>query len=115
MSKKKNFISAALITGVTAGVGALAYKLRKDQKTFTVEKWNSDISKRYRMVDNLIRTENLIGKTREEIVSYLGINGLRRNEESTMEYYLSLDTEEPKLLIIELSEEEKAVNCYACI
>ena len=113
--KKKKFITTAIITGVAAAVGAVIYKKEKETRNFTEEKWNEDVSKRYKMADSLIRSERLIGASRQEIIALLGINGLRSNTEESIEYYLSLDTESPKLLILEFNEEDKVANCAVCM
>ena len=59
--------------------------------------------------------ETLLGKTKDEVLSILGVNGLKSNTAESMEYYLSQDTENPKLLIIEFNEEEKVANVTACV
>ena len=113
--KKNGFLKAILMAGAPAAAGAVIYKINKDQKTFSKEKWDGDVSKRYRMADDLIRSENLVGMERAEVIELLGVNGLRCNTVETMEYYLALETEEPKLLILDFDEEDKVVNCTACL
>ena len=113
--KKKNLITTTIIAGLAAVAGAVVYKVAKDQMTFSCDKWDVDIAKRYRMADNLIRSEALIGKTKDEILTMLGINGLKSNTDETMEYYLNQDAENQKLLIIEFSEEGKVVSATACV
>ena len=113
--KKKNILATALITGTAAALGAVFYKIDKENKKFTKEKWDEDISKRYKMADDLIRSGNLLGALREDVINLLGINGLRSNTKEAIEYYLSIDTDCPKLLILEFDEEDKVTNCTACI
>ncbi len=113
--KKNGFLKAVLMAGATAAAGAVIYKINKDQKIFSKEKWDSDVSKRYKMADDLIRSEELIGMEREKVIELLGINGLRSNTNESMEYYLGLETEEPKLLILDFDEEDKIVKCTACL
>jgi len=113
--KKKGFLTTAVMAGVTAIAGAALYKINKDQKTFSKEKWDNDVSKRYKMADHLIRSEELVGMEREKVLALLGINGLRSNTKEAIEYYLALETEEPKLLILDFDEEEKVTKCTACL
>ena len=113
--KKNNLITTAIMTGVTAVAGLALYKYNKDRKTFSKEKWDLDVSKRYLMADNLVRSEALIGKERNEITELLGVNGLRCNTNESIEYYLSSDMEEPKLLILDFDEENKVKKCTACL
>ena len=113
--KKNGFLKAVLMAGATAAAGAVIYKINKDQKTFSKEKWDGDVSKRYKMADDLIRSEELIGMEREKVIELLGVNGLRSNTSESMEYYLGLETEEPKLLILDFDEEDKIVKCTACL
>jgi len=116
MKKKNGFLGAAIVAGVSAIAGFTAYKINKEQKSFTAEKWNSDVNKRYRMVDSLIRDGGLLGKTRAEVIDLLGINGLRSNTKDSMEYYLAPQNgEQVKILILEFDEEDTVVNCTACV
>ena len=112
---KKKFLTTTLIAGAAAAAGAIIYKITKEQKTFTCDKWDVDINKGYRMADSLIKSDALMGKTKDEVLSILGVNGLKSNTAESMEYYLSQDTENPKLLIIEFNEEEKVANVTACV
>ena len=66
--KKKNIFTAAVMAGATAIAGAAIYKLNKDRKVFSKEKWDEDISNRYLMADNLVRTNTLIGLSRSEVI-----------------------------------------------
>ena len=113
--KKKGFLTTAIMAGVTAVAGAAIYKVNRDQKMFSKEKWNNDVSKRYKMADNLVRSEELIGLSRSEIIELLGVNGLRSNTNESIEYYLGLETDEPKLLILDFNEEDKVTKCTACL
>ena len=115
MKKKNGLLGAAIIAGVSAIAGFAAYKINKEQKSFTSEKWNSDVNKRYRMVDSLIRDGGLVGKTRTEIIEVLGINGLRSNTKESMEYYIAPQNDEVKILILEFDENDVVVNCTACV
>lgn len=112
---KKKLLTTTIIAGVAAVAGAVIYKVVKDQKTFSCDKWDIDIKKRYRMADNLIRSNTLIGKSKNEVLQILGINGLKSNNDDTMEYYLSQDTENPKLLIVSFDDEEKVIDVSACV
>ena len=113
---KKKLFTTTLVAGAAAVAGALMYKVIKEQKTFSCDKWDVDIAKRYRMADSLIRSDALMGKSKSEILSLLGVNGLKSNNDTTMEYYLNHDTENPKLLIIEFDEnEDKVINVTACV
>lgn len=112
---KKKFFTTTLIAGTAAALGAFAYKMAKDNMKFNCDRWDIDIKKRYRMADSLIRSEALFGKDKKEVLSILGINGLKSNAGDTMEYYLNEDTENPKLLIIEFDEDEKVKNVTACV
>ncbi|MBE7029481.1 MAG: hypothetical protein E7405_04455 [Ruminococcaceae bacterium] len=113
--KKKSFITSTIIAGIAAVAGAVVYKVAKDQMTFSCDRWDIDIAKRYRMADNLIRSEALIGKEKDEVLSILGINGLKSNTDDSMEYYLNQDTENPKLLIIQFGEDGKVTSATACV
>lgn len=112
---KKKFLTTTLIAGAAATLGAYIYKMAKDNMKFSCDRWDIDIKKRYRMADSLIRSEVLFGKDKKEVLSILGVNGLKSNNNDTMEYYLSEDTENPKLLIIEFDEDEKVKNVTACV
>ena len=113
--KKNNLVTTLVMAGATAVAGAVLYKFNKDRKTFSKEKWDADVSKRYLMADHLVRSESLIGMERNEITELLGVNGLRSNTNESIEYYLSLDMEEPKLLILDFDDENKVEKCTACL
>lgn len=116
MKKKNGILGAAIVAGVSAIAGYAAYRINKEQKTFSGEKWNSDVNKRYRMVDSLIRDGGLVGKTRSEVIDLLGINGLRSNTSEAMEYYLAPQNgEEVKILILEFDENDTVESCTACV
>ena len=112
--KKKGLLTTVVMAGVAAA-GAVVYKMNKERKLFSKEKWNNDVSKRYLMADNLIRSEQLIGMERKNVIELLGINGLRSNTTESIEYYLSLETEEPKLLILDFDEDDKVCNAVVCV
>jgi len=114
--KKGKVFGAAALAGLSAIAGVVAYKLNKEKKTFTKEKWSSDVNKRYKMVDSLISEGGLVGKSRSEIIDLLGVNGLRSNTGESIEYYLASESEEDvKILILEFDEEDKVVRCTACV
>lgn len=113
--KKKGFLTTVIMAGAAALAGAAAYKINKDQKLFSKEKWDQDVSKRYRMADNLVRSEQLIGMEKDKVIELLGVNGLRSNTNEAIEYYLGVEEEEPKLLILDFDEENKVCKCTACI
>ena len=112
---KKKFLTTTLIAGACAMAGAIIYKMNKDSKNFSCDRWDIDIARRYKMADSLIRSEALNGKTKKEVLSILGVNGLKSNTGASMEYYLNQDEENPKLLIIEFDEDETVTNVAACI
>ena len=113
--KTNRFLKAFLVTGISAATGAIFYKINKAQRTFKKERWNSDIEKRYKMADSLLRDFNPVGKSRNEIISMLGLNGLRVNNSESMEYYLGAETQDPKLLILDFNEDDKVYKCTACL
>ena len=114
--KKSKLFGAAAVAGLSALAGIAAYKLNKEKKSFTKEKWSSDVNKRYRMVDSLISEGGLVGKTRSEIIDLLGVNGLRSNTADSIEYYLASENdEEIKILILEFDEDDKVTHCTACV
>lgn len=114
--KKSKIFGAAAVAGFSALAGFAAYKLNKEKKSFTKEKWSSDVNKRYKMVDSLISEGGLVGKTRSEIIDLLGVNGLRSNTAESIEYYLAAENgEEVKILILEFDEDDKVSRCTACV
>ena len=114
--KKGKIFGAAALAGLSAVAGLVAYKLNKDKKTFTKEKWSCDVNKRYKMVDSLISDGDLVGKSRSEIIDLLGVNGLRSNTGEAIEYYLAAENEEDvKILILEFDEDDKVTRCTACV
>jgi len=50
----------------------ICYASYYPQETFSKEKWNANVEKRYSMSRNIIKSDMLIGKTKEEIVTLLG-------------------------------------------
>ena len=112
---KKKFLTTTIIAGAAAAAGAVIYKMTKDSKNFSCDRWDVDIKKRYKMADSLIRSDALSGKTKKDVLSILGVNGLKSNTASSMEYFLSEDEENPKLLIIEFDENEVVTNVTACV
>ena len=112
---KKKLITTGLIAGAAAVAGALIYKYTREQIIFSCDRWDIDINKRFRMADNLIKSGALMDLTRDEVLSMLGVNGLKSNTKEAMEYFLNEDEENPKLLIIEFGEDEKVVNVTACV
>ena len=112
---KKKLLTTGLIAGAAAVAGALFYKYTREQIIFSCDRWDIDINKRFRMADNLIKSGALMDLTRDEVLSMLGVNGLKSNTKEAMEYFLNEDEENPKLLIIEFGEDEKVVNVTACV
>ncbi len=113
--KKKGFFIASAIAAASAAAGAVVYQFNKERKTFTKEKWDRDISNRHRMADSLIRDYIVIGMARDEVIELLGINGIKNNTKNSMEYYIGLETEQPKILIIDFDDEDKVQKCTACV
>ncbi len=113
--KKKGFFIASAIAAASAAAGAAIYQLNKERKTFSKEKWEKDIANRYKLVDSLIRDHIIIGMSRDDVITMLGINGIKNNTKDAMEYYIGLETEEPKILIIDFDEEDKVQKCTACV
>ncbi len=114
--KKGKIFSAAAVAGISALAGFAMYKMNKEKKAFTKEKWSSDVNKRYKMVDSLISEGGLTGKTRSEIIDLLGVNGLRCNTADSIEYFLAPETdEEVKILVLEFDENDTVVRCTACV
>ena len=114
--KKRSILGAAAAAGFSAIAGFTAYKLNKSKKTFTQEKWNSNVNSRYKMVDSLISDGGLIGKKRSEVIDLLGINGLRANTKDSLEYYLASESDEDlKILILDIDEDNTVVKCTACV
>lgn len=54
---------------------------------FDQNEWNSNIEERYKMSEDIIESEILIGKTREEVIQILG-NNFSANNESELIYEL---------------------------
>ena len=54
---------------------------------FDKNEWNSNIEERFKMSENIIESEILIGKTREEVIQMLG-NDFITNNESEITYEL---------------------------
>ena len=116
MKKMNKLFATGVVAGLSAAAGAALYVVNKNKKTFSKDKWNIDVSKRFRMADSLIRDGGIIGMDRQEVIDFLGINGLRSNTKDSMEYFLSSEeAEQPKILIIDFDEDNKAINCTACI
>lgn len=113
--KKRGFFIASAVAAVSAAAGAVAFKFNKERRTFTKEKWDRDVANRYKMADSLIRDHIVIGMTRNEVIELLGINGIKNNKKESMEYYIGLETEQPKILIIDFDEEDKVQKCTACV
>ena len=114
--KKGKIFSAAAVAGLSALAGLAVYKMNKEKKSFTKEKWSSDVNKRYKMVDSLISEGGLVGKSRSDIIDLLGVNGLRSNTGDSIEYFLSPETdEEVKLLVLEFDENDVVIRCTACV
>ncbi len=112
---KKKLLTTGLIAGAAAVAGALIYKYTKEQIIFSCDRWDIDINKRFRMADNLIKSGALSGLTKDQVISMLGVNGLKSNTKDSMEYFLNDDEENPKLLIIEFGEDETVDNVTACV
>ncbi|MBQ4109515.1 MAG: hypothetical protein IJC74_01400 [Clostridia bacterium] len=116
MKKINKLFTTGVIAGLSAAAGAVVYTINKNKKVFSREKWNVDVENRFRMSDSLIREGEIIGMDRQEVIDFLGINGLKSNTKDTMEYYLSAeDIEQPKILIIDFDEDNKVINCTACV
>lgn len=114
--KKSKLFGAAALAGISALAGFAAYKINKQKKTFSKEKWSSDVNKRFKMVDSLISEGELIGKSRSQIIDLLGVNGMRSNTGDSIEYYLASENdEEVKILILEFDENDTVINCTACV
>ena len=114
--KKRSVLGAAAFAGISALAGFAVYKMNKEKKTFTTEKWSCDVNKRYKMVDSLISEGGLVGKSRSEIIDLLGVNGLRCNTADSIEYFLAPETEEEvKILVLEFDENDMVVRCTACV
>jgi hypothetical protein len=54
---------------------------------FNKNEWNSNIEERYKMSEDIIESEILIGKTRDEVIELLG-NNFSTNNKSRLSYKL---------------------------
>ena len=72
-AKIVNYIVLALLLSITLAiiVGFLVYR---SQHTFQQARWLDEPSERTDMIDDLLRTHNLIGLTESEVLSLLGPN-----------------------------------------
>lgn len=105
-------ITPVLYTGlIVAWVAALSYYPEKD---FNTEKWNSDADKRYEMTDDLIESKILMGKTKQDVVNFLGQAEADFNN-SQWSYYIGfkpgLINIDPDVLEIEFKD-NKVVKCW---
>jgi len=57
------------------------------KSSFDQSKWNSNIEERYKMSDDIIKSEILLGKTRESVIKLLGEN-LSSSDPNTFYYGL---------------------------
>jgi len=76
------------------------------EERFDQNAWNSNPSMRYKMSDDIIDSELLIGKTQQEVVLILGTSGLSNvQDEDHMVYRLGkgpsfFESQEEKLVVI---------------
>ncbi len=112
---KKKLLTTGIIAGAAAVCGALIYKYTREQIIFSCDRWDVDINKRFRMADNLIKSNALADLSKDEVLSLLGVNGLKSNTKDCMEYFLNEDEENPKLLIIDFGEDGLVSNVTACV
>ena len=63
---------------------SISYYPKQD---FNKEKWESNIEERYTMSKDIIESEMLIGKTKDEVIEILGAEYLTSNE-NNITYYL---------------------------
>lgn len=97
-----------------AVLAVAAFCVYRYQHTFSQEKWHTDRENRYKIVDDLLETVDLIGMTESEIVSLLGeedseqssFKGNRQQfpPETTLVYYLGVDYMDCNWLIISLEQ-----------
>ncbi len=57
------------------------------EERFTTENWKSNHTTRYKMVDDLIESQLLIGKTSEEVIEILGHPSTTRYKKSELFVY----------------------------
>lgn len=79
----------------------------KYEKIFTPEKWDSNIWKREKMIDNLTEQYDLYQMSYYDVIDLLGTNGLaesRTNENSCLTYYIGKGIIDPMLFTISFNE-----------
>jgi hypothetical protein len=54
---------------------------------FNQNEWNTNVEERYKMSEDIIESEMLIGKTRDEVIQILG-NNFSSNDENRISYEL---------------------------
>jgi hypothetical protein len=76
------------------------------EERFSTEKWKAEPTRRYKMVDDLIESQILLGKSKEKVVLMLGYPNLRSDDQiDVFAYSLGVPpsffkTKREKLLVI---------------
>lgn len=79
-------LTPIIYTGlIVVMIAAMFYEPTRD---FSKEKWFADKSKRYEMRDNLVESELLKNKTKEEILDILGPPDIRTDSVNVWDYNL---------------------------
>lgn len=113
---KKSIIKNAVILSIAIIAVLILVAHYKYAHTFTSEKWKTQSVDRSLMVDDLLKNQEIIGKTESEIVEMLGesekeregvfsgkINNKEYDLEHSLVYYIGEDVMDFRWLIIILS------------
>ena len=86
------------------------------EERFDQEQWRSNPQQRYKMADDLIESQLLIGKTKAEVISILGYSGFHvDSNQDILTYSLGeqpsfFETEKEYLLIVFINGKVKEVS-----
>ncbi len=111
MTKKILVIILILFIIAIVALSCFYYHITAERE-FSVQKWDTDIWHRERMVKSLTEKYNLYGMTDEEIVKLLGKNGLVENSHYT--YYVGKSYCGPVIFGISFDDNNK-VEGYSVI
>lgn len=102
--KLKRFDKVLLVFFLAIAIGTSLIYLFEER--FNAEEWKSSPTQRYKMVDNLIESQLLIGKSKDQVIVMLGHPNLTSdNENEVYAYSLGVppsffNSKREKLLVI---------------
>ena len=95
----KKFIVLLLVSSVVCISTVIAIHFKTDN-SFNQEIWNTNIDKRKGMIKDLIESNQILGKSKEELITLLGENYKITDSDTALGYIVASNLGDPLCFVI---------------